>query len=251
MKSLYPKNFSRFYDTIYHSQRDGVDNDFFQNEIEKSKGPVLEVGVGTGRLFMQGLDSGVDIYGIDISSEMLEILKKKLKKDQLERISLQNIIDFHFDFQFDLVVAPFRVFMHLLNIEDQLKALENVFNHLKPGGRFIFDVFIPDLNLLLTGIQNHVDFEGEYEQGKVLKRTVTTKPDRINQIINAEFRLEWIEEDGMKSDTSRILLRYFFRYELEHLLVRSPFDSFTIKGDYEGNELNNQSKEFIVYCTKD
>jgi ubiquinone/menaquinone biosynthesis C-methylase UbiE len=48
MIHTYPKNFARFYDTIYHHMRDGVDNEFFQNEIKRAGGKVLEIGVGTG-----------------------------------------------------------------------------------------------------------------------------------------------------------------------------------------------------------
>ena len=83
----YPKNFARFYDVIYHQIRDGVDNQYFQNEIQQSKGKILEIGVGTGRLFMQALNQGADIYGIDISRSMIDVLNKKLNQDQQKRIS--------------------------------------------------------------------------------------------------------------------------------------------------------------------
>jgi len=119
----YPANFARFYDTIYHQMRDTVDNEFFQNEIKNTSGKVLEIGVGTGRLFINALNQGADIYGLDISEAMLEVLSKKLQKKQYYRISLQNLIDFTFDFKFDLIIAPFRVIMHLLDKEEQIKAI--------------------------------------------------------------------------------------------------------------------------------
>lgn len=250
MEHKYPTAFARFYDVIYHQLRDGVDNQFFLNEIKNTKGKILEIGVGTGRFFKDALAEKADIYGIDVSDAMLEVLKKKLGEENQNRISLQNIVDFHFDYKFDLIIAPFRVFMHLLNKKDQLDAINNVFNHLNPGGKFIFDVFIPDLNQLLNGLSNHTDFEGEYEQGKRLKRTVTTKPDLINQIINVHFHLEWEENNQIYQDDWEIPLRYFFRYELEHLLDRSHFESYRIFGDYHLNNLSNNSKEFIIIGTK-
>jgi hypothetical protein len=45
-------------------------------------------------------------------------------------------------------------------------------------------------------------------------------------------------------------MRFFFRYELEHLVERSLFRKYKILGDYKGNELTSQSKEFIVICEK-
>ena len=250
MTHLYPKSFARFYDLIYHQQRDGVDNEYFQNEIRQTKGKILELGVGTGRLFINALNQGADIYGIDISQSMIDVLSKKLEGEQHKRISLQNIIDFSFDFKFDLIIAPFRVIMHLLEKEKQIKAINNVFEHLNKNGRFIFDVFVPDLSQLINGIDNYTDFEGEYDKGRRIKRTVSTKPDLINQIINIKFNLEWDEDNEQKHDEWMIQLRFFFRYELEHLIERSNFNRYKILGDYLGNELNQKSKDFIIVCQK-
>lgn len=246
----YPEYFARFYDLIYHPARDGVDNKFYLDKISEAKGRVLEAGVGTGRLFIDALSHGADIYGIDISPAMLEVLSHKLPGEQHKRFSLQNIIDFHFDDKFDLIIAPFRVFMHLINKEDQLKALNNVFHHLSPGGEFIFDAFVPDLNYLIKGFDNFTDFEGEYEPGNRIRRIVNSNPDLINQIINVSFVIEWNEKDLQFRKEWKTLMRFFFRYELEHLLERSEFEKYHINGDFNGNPLNSDSKEFIVICQK-
>jgi hypothetical protein len=95
-----------------------------------------------------------------------------------------------------------------------------------------------------------VDFEGEYEPGKKLKRITSTQPDLLNQIINVNFRIEWDENNELRHDEWNLPLRYYFRYELEHLIERSHFTDYTILGDYSGNELNPDSKEFIVICRK-
>jgi len=250
MSDLYPEYFARFYDLIYHKVRDGVDNNFYLEKIKNSGGKILEVGTGTGRLMIEALENGADIYGIDISPAMLDILKAKLTSDRASRVSLQNIIDFKSDITYDLIIAPFRVFMHLINKEDQLKALNNVYKNLNPGGKFVFDLFVPDLKPLINGLENVVDFEGEYETGKRVKRIVSTKPDLINQIINITFRLEWNDDKSDYMKEWKTPLRFFFRYELEHLIERSEFKNYNISGDFMGNELNSDSKEFIIICQK-
>lgn len=250
MESLYPKNFSRFYDTIYSHHPLNDQNEFYLKEIKKARGPVLEVGVGTGRHYLDGLKAGSDIYGIDISHWMLEVLKTRLDENQHYRISNQNIIDFNIDIKFELIIAPFRVFMHLLEKKDQMRALNNINKHLIPGGRFIFDVFIPDLNQLIAGIKDNVDYDGEYKPGKHLKRTTSTQPDLINQLINVSFKLEWDDEQGSKNEEFNTPIRYFFRYELEHMIERSSFNSYKIYGDFIGSELDNNSREFVIYCYK-
>jgi SAM-dependent methyltransferase len=250
MKHEYPENYARFYDLIYHQMRDSVDNDYFQNVIKQAKGKVLEIGVGTGRLFSDALNRGADIYGLDISPSMLNVLYKKIPEDQHYRISLQNIIDFRSDFKFNLIIAPFRIIMHVLEKDEQIRALNNVYDHLEKTGKFIFDAFVPDLNQLLNGINNQLDFEGEYEPGKKIRRTVSTIPDLINQLINIRFYLEWDEDNKLRNEEWRVPLRYYFRYELEHLIERSKFEKYKILGDYLGNELNKDSREFIIICQK-
>ena len=250
MTVKYPKNFARFYDTIYHHVRDSTDHDYFLKEILGTNGKVLEAGAGTGRLFSDALARGSDIYGIDISESMNSVLLGKLEEEQHFRISLQNIVNFRFSFKFDLIIAPFRVFMHLFTKEEQLDALNNIYNHLNPNGRFIFDTFIPDLNHILNGMSYKLDFEGEYEPGKKIRRYVSTRPSLIDQTILVDFHLEWEEENQTMEDDFMLPMRFYFRYELEHLVERSLFRKYKIIGDYNGNELTGNSKDFIMICQK-
>ncbi|MCX6333753.1 MAG: class I SAM-dependent methyltransferase [Bacteroidia bacterium] len=250
MEFEYPKNFARFYDLIYHQVRDAADADYFQNEACHSPGKVLEIGVGTGRLYMNAFNRGIDIYGIDISESMLNVLYDKLERKEHYRVSRQNILDFNFDFKFDLIIAPFRVIMHIPDKSDQLKSINNVYKHLNKNGKFIFDTFVPDLKQLINGLNDVTDFEGEYKPGKRVKRIVSTTPDLMNQVINVKFRMEWEENGRLVHDEWSTPMRYFFRYELEHLVERSKFGKYKILGDYKGNELNQDSKEFIVVCQK-
>lgn len=246
----YPAFFARFYDLIYHQLRDSVDHDFFLNEVKNCTGKILEIGVGTGRFFIESLNQGADIYGIDISNPMLDVLKSKIDEKEHHRVCNQDITDFNLEHKFDLIIAPFRVFMHIIKKEKQIQALNNVFKHLNHGGKFIYDVFIPDLKQLITGFDNHLDFEGEYEKGKKVKRFVTTKPDLINQLINITFKLEWDEGNTTNSGVWDTSLRFFFRYEMEHIIERSDFSKYSLLGDYYKNKLNQTSKEFIVECIK-
>jgi SAM-dependent methyltransferase len=248
---LYPGFFAHFYDVIYDSIRSDVDSAFFLDRITSSKGPVLEVGVGTGRFFLRALNAGIDIRGIDISPSMVDILRKKLGDKDQSRVSVKDIRDFDTDRKFSLIIAPFRVFMHLDEPADQLKALNNVYDNLEPGGEFIFDLFIPDPKLMAGGIDEKTDFEGEYEPGETVQRITSAKYDLVNQVVNIRFRLVWTEKGKRHEGTWNTHLRFFFRYELEALLQRSKFTSFAIYGDYQGSPLSGDSKEFVVVCRRE
>lgn len=245
----YPESIARFYDVIYAHLRT-VDRDFFLNEILATRGPVLEVGVGTGRFFIDALSQGADIYGIDVNTTMLDQLRKKLDHAQHYRVFHQDARSLHLDRRFDLVVAPFRVFSHLVDVEDQLLALNSIYDHLNPGGRFIFDLYVPDLKILQNGIKGETDFDGEYAPGKKLKRVVSAEPDLVSQLNRVTMTLTWDEEGGQKTSVWQFLMRFFFRYELEHLVARSKLKLEHIYGDYEGHDLSSESRDFIVTCCR-
>ena len=245
----YPEFIARFNDVIYAHLRT-VDRDYFLNEILATKAPVLEVGVGTGRFFIDALSQGADIYGIDVSAAMLDQLKEKLDQAHHHRVFHQDARSLNLNKRFDLVVAPFRVFSHLIDVDDQIQALNSIHDHLNPGGRFIFDLYVPDLKILQNGINNETDFDGEYAPGKKLKRVVSAKADLVSQTNKVTMTLTWDEEGGQKTSSWQLLMRFFFRYELELLVARSKLKLEHIYGDYEGHELSSESRDFIVVCRR-
>lgn len=246
----YPDFFARFYDVIYDNLRNKDDHQYFMDKILACKGKVMEVGVGTGRFFINALKKGADIYGIDVSPAMIEILKNKLDPEFHYRIQVDDMLEFQSDQKYDLIIAPFRVFMHLITIKDQLAALNNIASNLNPGGSFIFDLFVPDFRLLLRGLNNIKDFEGEYAPGKKLERFTSMHADTVNQISHVTFKFVWEENGKQFIKEWKTDLRFIFRYELEHLINQSELQLVNIFGDFKENGLTSISKEFIIHCKK-
>ncbi|MBN2213723.1 MAG: methyltransferase domain-containing protein [Bacteroidales bacterium] len=246
----YPDYFARFYDIIYHQLRSHVDARYFLSKIKSTRGSILEIGVGTGRFFTEALGSGADIYGIDISKSMVDVLKNKLDPSEHYRIYTGDACTMKLDRRFSLIIAPFRVFSHVIDVTDQIKFLNNVWEHLDDEGKFIFDLFIPDPGKLQKGMDKVVDFEGEYEPGKKLRRTVSTSPDIVNQILDISMNFEWEDNNKWLTKTWKIKFRIYFRYELEHLITLSRLKLENISGDYKGGSLSKNSKEFVVVCRK-
>jgi SAM-dependent methyltransferase len=247
----YPEIFAKFYDVIYSKLRSSVDYNYYLKKILESKGPVLEVGVGTGRIFVDALTNGADIYGIDVSKTMIDILRSKISEENHNRVFIKDAREFNLGVKFDLIVLPFRTFSHFIDTDDQLKVLNNVYHHLNPDGKLIFDVFNPDFSLLINGVENAIDFEGEYETGKTLKRYVSMETNFANQIINSKLIFEWINNNKTNTSEWNTQLRYFFRYELENLIRLSKLRLINIYGDFEEGSVTNLSKDFIVVCKND
>jgi len=246
----YPSSFARFYDLIYENADIGMSRDVYLKEIRKTKGKILEAGTGTGNIFISALNEGADIYGLDISRSMLDILRKKLPDEHQNRILLKDMRIMNLGMQFDLIISPFRVFSHIISTDEQIDTLNNMHRHLKPGGKYIFDLFVPNLNILTTGITDFVDFEKENENGDRIKRITSSKCDIINQINNIEMKIEWTEKGETHSEVWNVPLRYFFRFELENLVKRSDLELIDIYGDDIGMPLSNESKNFVVVCRR-
>ncbi len=246
----YPEYVARFYDIIYHSMRSEVDTDFYLKEISGTRGRILEIGVGTGRFFTAALKNGADIYGIDISKSMVDILYTKIDPEFKNRVSIQSAVDFKFPFRFNLILAPFRVFSHLLTIEEQLSALNNIYDHLEENGRLIFDLYVPDPAMIASGLNNQTDFTGTYEPGKKFSRTVDMKADIVDQISDITMTFRWDQDGREKVGKWNFKFRFYFRYELEHLIRRSKLTLEKIYGDFNKGELKEGSGEFIVICSR-
>jgi SAM-dependent methyltransferase len=247
----YNETVTRFYDAVYENFRNlQTGMNFYLDEIKNSGGAVLEAGVGTGRIFLPAFNSGADIYGIDYSKNMLNVLKSKLPVKEHHRVWIDDIRKFDTGKAFNLVISPFRVFQHLLTIEDQLNALNSIYNVLEPGGRLIFDVFNPDLKRITHPVENVLEFDGEYLPGHKLQRFFSVKYDNLNQILHLTFKFIW-EEDGLdKTDSFSTPLRYYFRYELENLVARTRFKQEKVYGNFNRDEFGSKSSEQILILRK-
>jgi SAM-dependent methyltransferase len=249
-QSDYPSYVARFYDLVYANLRDAVDLDFYLKKIRRADGPVLEVGVGTGRIFRRALAAGADIYGIDTSASMLNCLRRNLAPQHRRRVSLQSAVDFSFNLKFGLIIAPFRVLSHLLKVEDQVAALRNMGQHLAENGLLIFDLFVPNPKLIAEGIREHLDFSGEYAPGKWVRRYIAAQSSLVDQLTFSRMKFVWDGDSGRVSREWQCTMRFYFRYELEHLIERSGLRLRAMLGDFKGRRLNRDSKEFIAVCSR-
>ena len=248
--STYPDYVARFYDVIYRQVRDAADKPYYVNKLTSCPGPSLEVGVGTGRIFLEALDRGADAYGTDNSAEMLAVLRAKLEPCHHHRIRQCDLVNMELGKRFNLIIAPFRVLSHIPDVDDQIKALNAVYDHLGAGGIFIFDLYVPNLKLLLDGLPPTVDFDGEYAPGKRLRRATSATSDLITQITSVTMAFCWENEGKQSSRDWSFPMRFFFRYELEHLIARSKLEVKAIYGDFAESPLDSGSKEFLIHCIR-
>ena len=133
---------ARLYDPWSASVLEDVD--FYVDEAVRSGGPVLELGVGTGRIAVPVARAGVRVVGVDSSEGMLAVAREQAELAGVELdLRLGDLRDPPVEEEFALVVIPFRTLLHMKTDDDRRAALAAVRARLPEGGRFVFDVFTP------------------------------------------------------------------------------------------------------------
>ncbi len=119
---------------------------FYIDEALLLRGPVLELGVGTGRIAVPIAQVGIEVIGVDSSAPMLERCRERAQAAgvaELLDLRLGDLRDPPVSETVSLVISPFRAFLHLLSNDERLQTLERIRDLLQPGGRLVFDVFSP------------------------------------------------------------------------------------------------------------
>jgi len=120
------------------------DVDFYVGEATRSGGPVLELGVGTGRIAVPIALAGVRVVGVDSSEGMLEVARERAELVGVELdLRYGDLRQPPVEETFPLVLLPFRTMLHMQTDADRRAALRAVHERLVDGGRFVFDVFTP------------------------------------------------------------------------------------------------------------
>src|SRR5216683_1197744 len=227
---------------------------FYRSAARDFGDPVLELGCGTGRITMALAETGKRITGLDLSERMLERAVKKraeLRVEARERVHLVEGDMTRFDLgeKFRLVIIPFRPFQHLLEVQQQVDCLECVRKHLAPGGRLILDVFQTDAERMHDPVHMREMLVTEYKTADGRQVRITERVaafHRAEQRNDVEMIFSITHRDGRQE---RLVfawpLRYFFRYEVEHLLARCGFRVSAEYGDFDKTHIRDDSAEMV------
>jgi SAM-dependent methyltransferase len=251
--------FAEYYDHAI-PYRERPDLAFYVELARTSPGPVLDVGCGTGRVLLPCARAGATVVGIDVSEGMLALCRRKLAAEPPEVQARVTVLqgdmrDFDAGTRFALVIVPFRSFQHLETVADQRAALAVFRRHLAPGGRLVLDLFNPSLPLL--GDERWlasplIEPVVELPDGRKMVRSYRiVRRDFINQIQEVEFAHEITWPDGRverHADTMR--LRYLFRFEAEHLLVREGFEVDAVYADYDRNPYGSKYPGELIFVAR-
>ncbi|MFO7793772.1 MAG: class I SAM-dependent methyltransferase [Candidatus Nanohaloarchaea archaeon] len=240
------KDYADLYDIVSQENNDGNDIDFYVERAKETDGKVLEVACGTGRIYLQMLEEGVEAYGIDLSEEMLEKLREKAEKRSLNPdVSQEDMRDFNLDEKFSLIIIPYRSFLHNLTIEDQLSTLDSIYRHLEDDGKLILNFYSPDIDFIAENYGK--EKTREIQDGEYTLVENVEMIDSVNWIIEFEKKLV---KDGEEKWSSKANTKMITRTEFELLLENSSFSDWEVYGGFDLEELEDSKQEMIWIVEK-
>ena len=234
------------------------DLEWYRQKAIESGGPVLELGAGTGRVTLAIADAGVSIHALDASQPMLDRLAAKLTsrpQDVRSRVTVVHgdMRTFDLPERFPLILCPFRAFLHNVTDADRRACLARVRQHLRPGGRFAFNVFHPSLEFMaqhagaLAGVWRWVA-NYPLPGGGFVSRSDANRYDTVQQIVHSQLKYEEYGSDGALVRTSLLILElgYLYAADIRRLLTDAGFVDITIRGGFSGGEFARDTDELVV-----
>lgn len=113
-------------------------------------GAVLELGIGTGRLALPLAEAGLEVHGIEGSPEMVGQLRRKPGGEGIP-VVVGDFTTARMERTFDLVVLAYNTIFALPSQEAQVACFGNAARHLRPGGAFVVEAWVPDVGAFRAG----------------------------------------------------------------------------------------------------
>ena len=250
---------STYYDFEYGSRL--VDAYWYVERYLEAEGPVLELGVGTGRIAVRAARKGATVVGLDRAWAMLVKAagrKRTLPRGRVAHLQLVrgDMRQFALDARFAVISCPFNAFQHMYTRADAEACLTCVRAHLRPDGLFIFDILMPDLeyfrrpaNERFPGARfRHPSYGTDYAFSE------QSSFDPVSQICHMRFYYDRVDKATKGSDGGppslciQLSHRYFFPAELEALLHHNGFEVLERYGDFAGGPLQKGSENQVLIC---
>jgi ubiquinone/menaquinone biosynthesis C-methylase UbiE len=225
---------------------------FYLEEYAKADGPVVELGVGDGRIAVPAAAAGRDITGVDLSSAMLSLCRDRAAQaGVLDRLTLVQA-DFRecvLTAPAALIALPYHSLGHLLTLDQKRDALRHVWSQLRPGGRFIFDDFF--MTPALIAHMRRVQLRAEYRASDGTERLlwVTSLVDEAAQSLRVVTWEDSVDNAGVLTNRRyrRLSLSWLTPEQARDLLVETGFIVDSFDGDFAGTSFSPESASEQVW----
>ncbi len=200
---------------------------FYLDLASERQGPILDVGIGTGRVALALARRGHEVVGIDSSPDMLAALAERVNAEPDEvrgRLSWQHGHGGSTSLarRFELIICPFNTIAHQHSLAGRGAFCRWIREHLAPGGWFAFDVLLPDPNLL-RGTSSEIPWFRHPLTRKISRSTENIVYDSLTQMLTIKTTVRCMEDDS-EPETLELRLRQLFPQEILLLLDHHGFE---------------------------
>lgn len=230
------------------------DVDFYRSLARHTRGPILEYMCGGGRVAVPLAADGHTVTGVDLSAAMLEQMSGHplYRPDLALHTHCADMCTWEPDQRYGMAIVALNSFMHLQETATQLAALEQAYRALRPGGTLVLDLFNPDMRHLPDYRGDTVlDKQFVLPDGREVQKFVAQWSDTATQRIHVAFLYDINDGERVRRVNATFSMRYFWRYELEHLLARCGFAIEEIYGDYDLSPYQSESEQLLVVAQRD
>jgi len=240
-----------YYDKAYRHRFEDVE--FYMRLAERSGGPVLEFGVGTGRVALPIARAGVSVTGVDRSTEMLSELRRKVAGEPKDvrrrmRVVRGDMRRLRLQRRFPLVIAPFNAVLHLYDRADVEAFFSTVRAHLAPRGRLVFDFSLPRAENL-NADPNHRYGAPRFRHPRtqsLVRYGERFEYDPFRQVLLVS--MEFSPLDGNEPWTVPLAQRQFFPQEMAVLLHYNGFSDLRWYPDFTEGTPGRDTNFVAVSC---
>lgn len=240
---------ARRYDLVLGEYASGDFLDFYRRQVARYGEPVLELACGSGRLTIPLAESGVNITGLDISEDMLDLARSKASERGVSlRLTRGDIRDFDIGEKFKLVFIPAQSLSHLYKREEIEDCFSCVRRHLAEGGRFLIELFNSSVKMLARDSGRRYTV-GEYEDSDGGGRVLLTEEVRYDAATQINH-IRWFfrREEGAVEEVLSFEMRQFFPREIDALLWYNGFVVEHKYGGYDEEGFSSDSLKQLLVC---
>lgn len=218
------------------------DISFYENLARAIDGPVLELGVGSGRAAIPLAQAGYEVTGIDNSASMLEQARRRIELEGVGSGSLEliegDMTAFKLDRQFGMVFVAANTFQHLLTTREQLACVRSAVACLAPRGIFSLSIRAPasvtwDDALGWAPMLFHWSRRDDATGDLVMKFCIE-QPDPGRMVRKLTYIYDRVAQDGVvRRSVFETELRYSTQAEISLLLQQCGLRVTHVYGDYD------------------
>jgi ubiquinone/menaquinone biosynthesis C-methylase UbiE len=211
---------------------------FYVDAYLAARGPVVELGVGDGRIAVEAAARGRQVIGVDRSSAMLDLCRQRAARAGVaDRLTLiqADFRQFALKDPAALIALPYHSIGHLTELEAKRAAIAHIFSQLRPGGRFMFDDFLMTPALLAQMRQVQLRAAYQSEAGADVLLWVTSLVNEPSQSITAVTWEDELDAGGVlaRRRYRRLSLSWLEPAQARRLLEEAGFLIEACFGDFE------------------